>query len=122
MHRYTFMLLCIFIGFHCYIQAYRSHHLYALDRWLTKYLILHPKGPVLGYCSGHPVYPRACVQMLHTKERWLREQLQLKVNELPMKVLKRSAKPNKGKVHGADEDDENDCAGPGKTIYLYGKW
>ncbi|PWA51846.1 DNA repair protein Rad4 family [Artemisia annua] len=103
-------------------QAYRSHHLYALERWLTKYQILHPKGPVLGFCSGHPVYPRACVQMLHTKERWLREGLQLKVNELPVKVLKRSAKPKKGKVHGADEDDENDCAGPGGTIDLYGKW
>ena len=76
----------------------------------------------MGFCSGHPVYPRACVQMLHTKERWLREGLQLKVNELPVKVLKRSAKPNKGKVHGADEDDENDCAGPGGTIDLYGKW
>lgn len=102
-------------------QAYRSHHLYALERWLTKYQILHPKGPILGFCSGHPVYPRACVQMLHTKERWLREGLQLKVDELPVKVLKRSLKLNKGKVPG-DEDDENDCVGPGGTINLYGKW
>nr|XP_043635200.1 DNA repair protein RAD4 [Erigeron canadensis] len=103
-------------------QAYRSHHLYALERWLTKYQILHPKGPVLGFCSGHPVYPRACVQMLHTKERWLREGLQLKVNELPVKVLQRPVKLNKGKLPGADEDDENDCVGPGGTIDLYGKW
>ncbi|XP_024980877.1 DNA repair protein RAD4 isoform X2 [Cynara cardunculus var. scolymus] len=102
-------------------QAYRSHHLYALERWLTKYQILHPKGPILGFCSGHPVYPRACVQMLHTKERWLREGLQLKVDELPVKVLKRSVKLNKGKFPG-DEDDENDCVGPGGTINLYGKW
>lgn len=102
-------------------QAYRSHHLYALERWLTKYQILHPKGPILGFCSGHPVYPRACVQMLHTKERWLREGLQLKVDELPVKVLKRSVKLNKGKVPG-DDDDENDCVGPGGTVNLYGKW
>ncbi|KAJ0703791.1 putative DNA repair protein Rad4 [Helianthus annuus] len=103
-------------------QAYKNHHLYALERWLTKYQILHPKGPVLGFCSGHSVYPRACVQTLHTKERWMREGLQLKVNELPAKVLKRSTKVNKGKVPEADEDDENDCAGPGGTIDLYGKW
>nr|GEW40078.1 hypothetical protein [Tanacetum cinerariifolium] len=29
---------------------------------------------------------------------------------------------NKGKVPGADEDDKNDCAGPGGTIDLLGKW
>ncbi|KAK9050016.1 hypothetical protein SSX86_031015 [Deinandra increscens subsp. villosa] len=103
-------------------QAYKSHHLYALERWLTKYQILHPKGPILGFCSGHPVYPRACVQMLHTKERWMREGLQLKVNELPVKVLKRSIKVNKGKVPEADEDDENDSVGPGGTVDLFGKW
>ncbi|CAH1436955.1 unnamed protein product [Lactuca virosa] len=80
-------------------QAYRSHHLYAIERWLTKYQILHPKGPILG---------------------WLREGLQLKVNELPVKVLKRSVKVNKGKV--TDEDDETDCVGPTGTIHLYGKW
>ncbi|XP_023735483.1 DNA repair protein RAD4 [Lactuca sativa] len=98
-------------------QAYRSHHLYAIERWLTKYQILHPKGPILGFCSGHPVYPRASVQILHTKEKWLREGLQLKVNELPVKVLERSVKVNKGKV-----TDEDDCVGPTGTIHLYGKW
>ncbi|XP_076925936.1 DNA repair protein RAD4-like [Bidens hawaiensis] len=103
-------------------QAYKNHHLYALERWLTKYQILHPKGPVLGFCSGHSVYPRACVQMLHTKERWMREGLQLKANELPVKVLKRSTKVNKLKTPEADEDDENDHVGPGGTIDLYGKW
>ncbi|KAL8246727.1 hypothetical protein R6Q59_007943 [Mikania micrantha] len=103
-------------------QAYKNHHLYALERWLTKYQILHPKGPILGFCSGHPVYPRACVQMLHTKERWMREGLQLKVNELPVKVLKRSTKVIKGKGPEANEDDENDFVGPEGSISLYGKW
>lgn len=67
-------------------QAYKNHHLYAIERWLKKYEIMYPKGPVLGFCSGHPVYPRTCVQTLHTKERWLREGLQVKVDELPAKV------------------------------------
>nr|GEX43163.1 DNA repair protein RAD4 [Tanacetum cinerariifolium] len=55
--------------------------------------------------------------MLHKKERWLRQGLQLKVSKLPVKVLNRSAKPNKRKVHGVDEDDVNDYPGPGGTIY-----
>lgn len=57
-----------------------------IDRWLKKYQILYPKGPVLGFCSGHAVYPRTCVQTLHTKERWLREGLQVKAGEVPAKV------------------------------------
>lgn len=69
-----------------YTQAYKNHLLYAIERWLTKYQILHPKGPVLGFCSGHPVYPRTCVQTLKTKERWLREGLQVKANEHAAKV------------------------------------
>jgi len=68
------------------LQAYKSHEIYAIEKWLHKNQILHPKGPVLGFCSGHPVYPRTCVQTLKTKERWLRDGLQLKANEVPSKV------------------------------------
>lgn len=96
-------------------QAYKNHHLYALERWLTKHQTLHPKGPVLGFCSGHPVYPRTCVQTLQTKERWLREGLQPKSDELPTKVLRR---PHKLKMVEVD-DIEGDC---GESIALYGKW
>ncbi|XP_039027262.1 DNA repair protein RAD4 isoform X2 [Hibiscus syriacus] len=99
-------------------QAYKNHALYALERWLTKYQILHPKGPILGFCSGHPVYPRTSVQTLKTKERWLREGLQIKGNEVPAKILKRSAKPKKARVSEEDDCDEIDYKG----IELYGKW
>lgn len=68
------------------LQAYKSHPLYAIEKWLTKYQVLHPKGPILGFCSGHPVYPRTCVQTVKTKDRWLREGLQVKPNEYPVKV------------------------------------
>ncbi|WOG84454.1 hypothetical protein DCAR_0103637 [Daucus carota subsp. sativus] len=101
-------------------QAYKTHPLYALERWLTKYQMLHPRGPVLGYCSNHPVYPRTCVQVLRTKERWLREGLQLKPNEPPAKVLKRSPKQNKEQASEADEYDEGDDCG--RDTSLYGKW
>ncbi|KAK9271667.1 hypothetical protein L1049_002030 [Liquidambar formosana] len=107
-------------------QAYKTHPLYAIERWLTRYQILHPKGPILGFCSGHPVYPRACIQTLKTKDRWLREGLQVKANELPAKVLKRSLKHSK--INGPEADDygEGHCEGTiancERTIALYGKW
>ncbi|KAK8507788.1 hypothetical protein V6N13_140532 [Hibiscus sabdariffa] len=99
-------------------QAYKNHSLYALERWLTKYQILHPKGPILGFCSGHPVYPRTSVQTLKTRERWLREGLQIKGNEIPAKILKRSAKLKKARVSEEDDCDEIDSKG----LELYGKW
>lgn len=99
-------------------QAYKNHQLYALERWLNRTQILHPKGPILGYCSGQPVYPRTCVQTLKPKERWLREGLQIKANEIPAKIIKCAAKLKKVEVR---EDD--DCDDPTKgTIELYGKW
>ncbi|CAA7401407.1 unnamed protein product [Spirodela intermedia] len=100
-------------------QAYRKHHLYAIERFLSKYQVLYPKGPVLGYCSGHPVYPRACVQTLQTKQKWLREGLQVKANEVPAKVVKSSQKLGR-RQHSEEsafvKDDEN------PMIELYGKW
>ena len=69
-----------------YTQAYKTHHLYVLERWLKKYETVYPKGPVLGYCSGQPVFRRSSVQTLHTRDRWLREGRKVKPGELPAKV------------------------------------
>eukprot|EP00898_Chlorokybus_atmophyticus_P004361 jgi/Chlat1/4926/Chrsp31S08931 len=71
-------------------RAYKTHPLYALERWITKYQVLHPKGPVVGFCAGQPVYPRSCVQTLHTKDRWLREMRRVRDKETPCKVVKMS--------------------------------
>ncbi|KAG8383653.1 hypothetical protein BUALT_Bualt04G0036300 [Buddleja alternifolia] len=100
-------------------QAYRNHHLYVIERWIQKYQILYPKGPVLGYCSGHAVYPRTCVQTLSTKEKWLREGLQVKAGEIPAKILKRSLKRNKEEAE--EDNDYADVDNEGITT-LYGKW
>ncbi|XP_073122136.1 DNA repair protein RAD4 isoform X2 [Henckelia pumila] len=99
--------------------AYKNHHLYAIERWLKKYEIIYPKGHALGFCSGHAVYPRTCVQILHTRQMWLREGLQVKADELPAKVLKSSMKQHKKEVA---EDNENAYANNEKNIDLYGKW
>ncbi|KAF3780297.1 DNA repair protein [Nymphaea thermarum] len=101
-------------------QAYRNHHLYAIERWLTKYEVLYPNGPLLGYCSGHPVYPRSCVQTVCSKQRWLREGLQVKENELPAKVVKHTRNVNRVQTfEDGDELKVNDKKG---TLELYGKW
>ncbi|KAK7321488.1 hypothetical protein VNO77_32191 [Canavalia gladiata] len=100
-------------------QAYKSHPLYALEKWLTKYQVLHPKGPILGFCSGHAVYPRTCVQTVMTKERWLREGLQVKPKEQPVKELQRFIKPQKVQDSEADDYGRTDSK---ENIKLYGKW
>ncbi|KAM7278405.1 hypothetical protein ACFE04_005539 [Oxalis oulophora] len=99
-------------------QAYKNHKLYALERWLTKYQILYPQGPVLGFCSGHAVYPRTCVQTLKSKFKWLPEGLQVKANEVPVKVLKHPSKQKKPQIIESEADEE-DSKG---DIELYGKW
>ncbi|XP_038721413.1 DNA repair protein RAD4-like [Tripterygium wilfordii] len=101
------------------MQAYRNHQLYAVEKWLTKHQILHPKGPILGFCSSHPVYRRDCVQTLRTKPRWLREGLQVKSEEVPAKVLKHSAKLKKSQFSEDDDYGERDSKG---IVELYGKW
>ncbi|KAH9675413.1 DNA repair protein RAD4 [Citrus sinensis] len=100
-------------------QAYKNHQLYVIERWLNKYQILYPKGPILGFCSGHAVYPRSCVQTLKTKERWLQEALQVKATEVPVKVIKNSSKSNRGQDFEPEDYDEVDARG---NIELYGKW
>lgn len=101
-------------------QAYKGHELYAIEKWLHKNQILHPKGPVLGFCAGHSVYPRTCVQTLRTKESWLRDGLQLKASEVPLKILKRNAKIRKGKDFGDGNKDSED--GSSRCMELYGRW
>ncbi|XP_074308619.1 DNA repair protein RAD4 [Silene latifolia] len=100
-------------------QAYRNHPLYVIEKWLSKYQILHPKGPLLGFCSGHAVYPRTCVQTLHTKQRWLREGLQVRLNELPSKVVKSCYKNRKGQVTEVENSAE---VASEADIALFGKW
>eukprot|EP00850_Spirogloea_muscicola_P010036 SM000058S18466 [mRNA] locus=s58:2763:10424:- [translate_table: standard] len=101
-------------------QAYKAHRLYALERWLGKYQTLHPRGPVLGYCAGQAVYPRECVQPLHTADRWLRELRKVRDGEQPVKILAAS------KLAGVDIALEmarqGEEGGAGTTSALFGRW
>ncbi|KAL6862447.1 hypothetical protein ACP4OV_016788 [Aristida adscensionis] len=99
-------------------QAYKDHHLYALEKWLHKNQILHPKGPVLGFCKGHPVYPRSSVQALQSRQGWLREGLQVRENELPAKVVTRPKRTfNSQSLQSSDTEN-----GLKPTLELYGEW
>lgn len=99
-------------------QAYKDHHLYALEKWLHKNQIFHPKGPVLGFCKGHPVYPRSCVQTLQSRHGWLREGLQVRENELPAKMVTRPKRTfNAQSVQSSGNED-----GLKPTLELYGEW
>ena len=52
--------------------AYKGHKLYVLEKHLTKYQTLRPRGPILGMVSGIPIFPRSCVQVLHAGGQHLR--------------------------------------------------
>ncbi|KAJ8903893.1 hypothetical protein NDN08_000425 [Rhodosorus marinus] len=67
--------------------AYVNHPRFALEKHLLKFEILHPKEPVLGYCSGLPVYPRRCVHTLRSKERWIREMRIVRDDAEPVKLM-----------------------------------
>ncbi|KAI5055855.1 hypothetical protein GOP47_0029376 [Adiantum capillus-veneris] len=99
-------------------QAYKNHHLYALERWLTKYQGLHPRGPILGYCAGHPVFPRACVQDLHTAERWLREGLKVRPHEVPAKIVKNP----RSVPHQNVDNSPCGIGDEAPATALFGKW
>ncbi|PAN35381.1 hypothetical protein PAHAL_6G204200 [Panicum hallii] len=99
-------------------QAYKDHHLYALEKWLHKNQILHPKGPVLGFCKGHPVYPRSCVQTLQSRHGWLREGLQIRENELPAKFVTRPK--STFNAQSVQSSANEDALKP--TLELYGEW
>ncbi|CAK9262632.1 unnamed protein product [Sphagnum jensenii] len=101
-------------------QAYKTHHLYVLERWLNKYETLHPKGPVLGFCAGLPVYPRTCVQTLHTPDRWLREGRKVKQGETPVKIVKSRATPKEGTTEVELDLDEGST--PRSMTALFGRW
>lgn len=99
-------------------QAYKDHHLYALEKWLHKNQVLHPKGPVLGFCKGHPVYPRTCVQTLQSRHGWLREGLQVRENKLPAKVVTRPKRTFNSQSLQSNSNED----GLKLTMELYGKW
>ncbi|KAF9204692.1 hypothetical protein BGZ49_004991 [Haplosporangium sp. Z 27] len=71
---------------------FNNHPLYALERHLKKFEVLHPRIPVLGHIRGEAVYPRSCVKQVRSKENWLRKGRVVKSDESkPIKWVKSHA-------------------------------
>jgi len=73
------------------IGAFVNHPLYALERHVKQYEVLYSKEPILGYIRKEPIYPRRNVRPVSTEGHWIREGLQLKKGEKPLKYAKSKA-------------------------------
>lgn len=72
--------------------AYKGHPLYVLEKFVKKFEAIYPRdAPIVGYCGKLPVYSRSNVHLLHTKERWLKDECRrVKDGEQPYKIVKAS--------------------------------
>lgn len=95
------------------ISAYLNHPHYVLERHLKKYEYLHPRDPALivGQIRTENIWPRSCVQMLHTSDKWLSlEARVVRFGEEPVKVVKSRVMPRKGGIRDLSRvDDEGVC-------------
>ncbi|KAF9900760.1 hypothetical protein EC991_006915 [Linnemannia zychae] len=120
---------------------FNNHPIYALERHLKKFEVLHPKLPVLGHIRGETIYPRNCVKQVRSKENWLKRARQIKDGEvIPVKWIK--SRPatifqmrlqQQAKISGSDTaskmdvNNEEGSQGDSSTengdqVALFGEW
>lgn len=85
------------------ISAIQRHPRYVLERHLKKYEMVYPKEPIVGHIKEEPIYLRNNVQLLHTKDRWIRQMRVVKASERPLKAVR--------SMNGTDA-----------TVDLFGSW
>ncbi|ORX85555.1 Rad4-domain-containing protein [Anaeromyces robustus] len=108
------------------IGGFVNHPLYALERHVKQYEILFSKEPILGYIRNEPIYPRSNVRPVSTEGHWIREGLQIKKGEKPLKYAK--SKAYMIKQFRLDYLVKNNMALPKdyelgeEMVPLYGKW
>lgn len=73
------------------IGNFKNHTLYALERHLKKFEILHPREPVLGSIRGEKIYPRHCVKPVSTADTYRKMGKEIKEGEQPVKMVKANA-------------------------------
>ncbi|ORZ21712.1 hypothetical protein BCR42DRAFT_488737 [Absidia repens] len=74
------------------IQGFHNHPLYVLERHLKKFEVLyHPtmdnNQMVIGHIRGENIYPRSCVQQIHTRESWIKQGRVVMDNQVPVKRI-----------------------------------
>ncbi|OAQ31756.1 Rad4-domain-containing protein [Linnemannia elongata AG-77] len=114
---------------------FNNHPIYALERHLKKFEVLHPKLPVLGHIRGEAIYPRSCVKQVRSKENWLKRARQIKSGEvIPIKWIK--SRPatifqmrlqQQAALAGGNkmetDDDQGEASGEnGDQVALFGEW
>ncbi|CAG2116442.1 unnamed protein product, partial [Medioppia subpectinata] len=78
------------------VGDYKNHPLYVLKKDLLKFQGIYPSdAPPLGFFRGEPVYARECVQLLRSRETWLRFARTVKDGETPYKCVKSRPKWDK---------------------------
>ncbi|KAL0038560.1 hypothetical protein WJX77_010735 [Trebouxia sp. C0004] len=117
------------------VEGFKHHPVYILERHIGRYFALKPGTKKAGMHRGEGFYPREALAELHTADRWLRDGLEVKTEELakPYKVVKRRGvkdppgphtDPSKGPV---DEEDVQEATSvipvPDSMVTkMYGRW
>lgn len=111
------------------ISACLNHPKYVLERHLKKYECLYPKDPKLavGHIRNELIYPRSCIQLLHTSDKWLSMEARvIKGGEIPVKVVKSRMVTKKGirRLPSDSDDDEMTSVAVtnSPTVGLFGFW
>lgn len=85
------------------ISGVQKHPRYVLDRHVKKYEVIYPKKPVIGYVNDEPIYLRANICLLHTKDRWIRKMRKVLDDVAPVNAVRSK--------NGTDA-----------TVDLFGEW
>ncbi|GAA37628.2 xeroderma pigmentosum group C-complementing protein [Clonorchis sinensis] len=97
------------------VQDFKNHPLYALQRHLLKFEVIHPPDAIpLGFLRNEPVYSRDCVHLCHTRESWLKEAKVVRPHEKPAKTVKARLSMKRKLLHGSDPTPP--------TVDIYGSW
>ncbi|OON14190.1 DNA repair protein Rad4 [Opisthorchis viverrini] len=97
------------------VQDFKNHPLYALQRHLLKFEVIHPPDAIpLGFLRNEPVYSRDCVHLCHTRESWLKEAKVVRPHEKPAKTVKARMSMKRKLLQGSDPTPP--------TVDIYGSW
>ncbi|XP_049849687.1 uncharacterized protein LOC126319993 [Schistocerca gregaria] len=69
-----------------FIQAYRAHPLYCLERYRKKHEVFRPEAKAVCHIDGEPVFHRDDLCLLKTSNNWHQEGMQVKKDEQPIMV------------------------------------
>jgi Rad4 beta-hairpin domain 3/Rad4 beta-hairpin domain 1/Rad4 beta-hairpin domain 2 len=101
------------------VSAFKNHPLYVLERHLLKYQTLHPR-EVIGHFRGtEEVFRRSAVYTLHSAEKWLQLNRQIRTDALPTKAVPARQFARKKRAHTSSSSGSGVDS---KPTELFGEW